>query len=226
MPVPQVKTGQGIYTGNGPGRPRGAKGFRRYMRMEQLARLEATGNYSVLQLAAFFQVTPVTIGLMKAQPEYQRIRDSFVSGVLDTLQDDTRLLFENQLAELKDLVPASLRTLRDTLVRGNSQTASIAERKMAMQAATEVFDREGTFAKVSKSEVHLKDDLNISEQQLVHDELSFLLETADAARAGNNQAAQALDAFVQAAGDKDSQVEMAKHINLEDFTVKPGSMTQ
>ena len=226
MPAPQTRTGQGIYTGQGPGRPKGAKGYRRYMRMEQLARLDATGNYSLTQLAAFFGVTTATIGLMKAQPEFQRMRDSFISGVLDTLQDDSRLVIENQLQELKDLVPSSLRTLRDALIRGNATTASVVERKMAMEAAKEVFDREGTFAKVSKSEVHLKDDLDISEQQMVLDELSFLLETADAARAGNTAAAIALDAFVQAGGNKDAQAEMAKHINIDDFTVPSTQPTQ
>jgi len=189
--------------------------------MEQLARLECTGHYSNIELANFFGVCTQTIVLMKARPEYQRIRASFVTGILDTVAEDSRNLIENQLAELKEMVPASLFTLRNTLVRGNRDSASAHERRLALDAAREVMDRDGTFAKISKSEIKLKDVPNFSEQSRLHDELSFLLQASDAARAGDANAAKALDDFVQSAGDISAQEKIAAAIKFEDLKSSP-----
>lgn len=201
------------------GRKLGGTTFRRQHRMQIMARLESTGNYSVNQLAKHFGLQPATICLMRAQPQYQRLRASYVTGVLDTISDKVENIIEYQTQELEDMVPSSLRVLRDTLQRGISQTASIAERKMALDAAREVFDREGTFAKVSKQEIQVKERISTAEQEAVHDELADLLKSADAARAGDTSASKALDAFVQAAGDKSAQASMLEHIKMEDFTV-------
>lgn len=215
-----------MHNGQKRGRKLGGQNFRRQHRMQIMARLEATGNYSVNALAKHFNLQAQTICLMRAQPEYIRLRASYVTGVIDTVSDTVQTIIEYQTQEMKDMVPASLRVLRDTLVRGTMQTASVVERKMAMDAAREVFDREGTFAKVSKSEVHVKDDMDFSEQKQLHDELSFLLQTADSAKLGNTDSAAALNAFVQAAGDKGAQNEMAKHIKLDDFTIPSDLPTQ
>lgn len=197
--------------------------YRRYIRMEQMARLEATGQFSTTQLAAHFNLAVPTIHIMRAQPEYARMRDSFATGIVDTIQDSARLLVENQLQELQDMVPQSLRVLRDTLVRGVAMSATTQDRKMAVDVAREVLDREGTFAKVSKSEIKVNEIPNISEQQELHDDLLSLFQSADAAKNGDSSAAKVLDSFVSAAGDKTSQAQMAELIKLEDFnpTGKP-----
>lgn len=202
------------------GRNKGSRGYRAYLRMEQLARLESTGMYSNQALAEFFGVNYQTIIVMKARPEYARIRATFQTGILDTIAEDSRTLIVNQVAELKEMVPASLFTLRNTIQRGNRDGATQHERRLALDASKEVFDREGTFAKVSKSEVHVKDDMDFSAQAALHNELSFLLRASDAARAGNDKAANALDQFVQAAGDPTAQEKMASTIKLEDFDPK------
>lgn len=199
------------------GRRKGSRGARSYIRMEQLARLEATGMYSNLQLAEFFDVNPQTIVVMKARPEYARLRATFITGILDTVAEESRLQVENQLAELKEMVPTSLLTLRSTLVRGNRVDASHSERRMALDAAKEVLNREGSFAAVSKTEVKVKDQRDFSEQAKLHDELSALLHLSDSARSGSSDAANALDAFVQSAGGQSAQEKMAETIKLEDF---------
>jgi hypothetical protein len=215
-----------MHNGQKRGRKIGGQNFRRLHRMQIMARLEATGNYSVNALAKHFALQPQTICLMRAQPEYIRLRASYITGILDTVSDTVQTIVEYQTQEMKDMVPASLRVLRDTLVRGTMQTASVVERKMALDAAREVMDREGTFAKVSKSEVHVKDEMDFGEQKQLHDELSFLLQSSDSAKTGNTDAATALAAFVQAAGDKGAQDEMSKHIKLDDFTIPQGRPTQ
>lgn len=199
------------------GRKKGSRGYRSYIRMEQLARLEATGMYSNLDLADFFGVDKQTIVVMKARPEYARIRATFQTGVLDTIAEESRLLVENQLEELREMVPTSLLTFRNVLQRGNRDAATQHERRLALDAAKEVMDREGTFAKVSKSEVKVKDEIDLSHQARLHNELSFLLKASDAARTGDSAAANALDAFVSSAGDKTTQEKMAANIKLEDF---------
>jgi hypothetical protein len=201
--------------GNISSKPIKGRSWRSYLRMEIVARLEATGMYSNDQIAHFIGVHVQTLIYMKARPEYQRMRISFATGVLDTVDKDVRLEMDNQIAELKDMVPFALRTLRDTLIRGNSSDSTLAERKLALEASRDVMDREGTFAKVSRAEVKVSKDVDLEKEKQVQTDLLAMLSAADAAKRTNDTSI--LDAFVNSSGSKDVQEQMKKNINLEDF---------
>jgi hypothetical protein len=205
--------------GNPSNKPQTGRNWRSYIRMEQLARLEATGSYSNIQLAAYFGVTLATIQVMKARPEYQAARIAHATGVLNTISNESLKDVENQTAEIKDMVPLALRTLRDALVRGNAQTASVQERKLAMDASREILDREGQFAKVSRSEIKVSPEVDLERQTQIHDELRDILNAADVARATGDTTK--LDEFVKSAGDHAAQDRMKANINLEDFRGGP-----
>lgn len=207
--------------GNQSVKPVPGRNYRSYLRMEMLARLEATGQFSNIQLAAYFKITLASLLYLKARPEYESMRIAHQTGVLNTISNTAMMDIENQTAEIKDMVPLALRTLRDALIRGNSLTSTVQERKLAMDASREILDREGEFAKVSKSEIHLKDVPNLERQTQIHDELRDILNAADEARATGDTSA--LDEFVKAAGDSEAQDRMKGNINLADFNAKPGA---
>lgn len=208
------------YTASGrlSAKPVKGRNFRSYLRMEQLARLEATGLYSNTQIAAFFGVHPQTLIYIKARPEYQAIRMAHTTGVLDSLTNETRLLVENQIDELKDLVPSALRTLRDTLTRGNAATATPSERKLAFEASREVMDREGTFAKVSRAEITVNEEVDLEREKQVSTDLLAMLNMAHEAKRTDDPTI--LDAFVNSTGSRATQEQMAQNIKLEDFNPK------
>lgn len=205
------------FTGSGKLSAKPAKGrnFRSYLRMEQLARLEATGLYSNKQIAAFLNVHTQTLIMIKSRPEYHAIRMALTTGVLTTLTDEARLLIDNQIEELKELVPAALSTLRSTLIRGNALGATPSERKLAFEASREVFDREGTFAKVARAEITVTDEVDLEREQAINDDLLAMLNVAHEAKRQDDPSI--LDAFVNSSGSKDVQLKMAERIKLEDF---------
>ena len=207
--------------GNISSKPVPGRNWRSYLRMEVVARLESTGLYSNDQIAQFLGVHVQTLIYMKARPEYQRMRISFATGVLDAVDKDTRLSMDNQIAELKDMVPTALRTLRDTLIRGNASDASLAERKLALEASRDVMDREGTFAKVSRAEVKVSKEVDLEREREVQNDLLAMLGAADAAKKANDTSI--LDAFVNSTGSREVQENMKKNINLADFKPAPNT---
>lgn len=194
------------------------RSYRSYLRMEQLARLEATGLYSNKQIAAFLNVHTQTLIIMKSRPEYHAIRMALTTGVLDNLTNEARMMIDNQIDELKDLVPQALSTLRSTLIRGNRIDATPSERKMAFEASREVFDREGTFAKVARAEITVSDEVDLEREQAINDDLLAMLNVAHEAKRTDDPTI--LDAFVNSSGSKDIQAKMAERIKLEDFDPK------
>lgn len=207
-------------TGRLSSKPIKGRNFRSYLRMEQLARLEATGLFSNEQIATFMGVHVQTLIYIKARPEYQAMRMAHTTGVLNNLTNEARLIVDNQVEELRDLVPTALRTLRDTLVRGNAAGASHADRKLAFEASREVFDREGTFAKVQRAEITVNDEPDLNKEQELSNDLLTMLNIAHEAKRTDDPSI--LDAFVNSTGSKETQQKMAEHIKLEDFNPPAG----
>lgn len=190
-----------------------ARYFRSHLRMEQALRLELTGIYSNTEIARFLGIQVGTLIVLKARPEYQRKRAELLTGAIDTFVDMTRTQTETLLYEVRDLVPPALATLRNALVRGNRLDASRDERRMALDAAKEVMDREGTLAKVSKTSVTVKNEISFQEQESIETDLLAMMQKAQ--EQGSQE--KILDSFVSAGGDLEVQNKMKQTIKLEDF---------
>jgi hypothetical protein len=215
--------------GNTSVKPKPGRYFRRHLRMEQAARLEASGQFSNNEIARLLHVSLPTLHQMKAQPEYLNKRAELSTGVVCDLDTGLRQDAENLRREIQDMLPSALRTLRNAVQRGAVNNAPVQDIKIGMEAAKEIMDREGTFSKVSKSEIKIKEAPNLVLHEQTEVDLLKLLQDAQRQREveedvnGEKQKVSrteqtiTLDAFVSAAGDKDAQERMKNFIKLEDF---------
>jgi hypothetical protein len=141
---------------------------RRRLKMERIARLEIAG-YIDEEIGCAIGITKQYVSMLRRTPEYVGIRMEIASGVLS---EADRLLLQDQEAtyeQLKQLVPSAMLTIKNTL--HNSRNP-----KLQFDAAKEILDREGTFAKVSKSEVKLKDKFEFEENTLIVTDLLAALQ--------------------------------------------------
>lgn len=212
-------------TGNTSVKPRKGRYFRRHLRMEQAARLEASGQFSNNEIAKILNVNLCTLHQMKAQPEYLTKRAELATGVVVDLQEGLRTDADNLRREIQDMLPSALRTLRNAVQRGAVNNAPINDIKVGMEAAKEIMDREGTFSKVSKSEIKIKESPNLAVFEQTETDLLKLLQDAQKAReieesgerVSRTEQTIVLNSFISSAGDKSSQERMAQFIKLEDF---------
>jgi len=214
-------------SGNISVKPRKGRYFRRHLRMEQAAQLEASGQYSNNEIAQILGVQLPTLHQMKAQPEYLIKRAELMTGVVIDLQGGLRADADNLRREIQDMLPSALRTLRNAVQRGAVNNAPINDIKVGMEAAKEIMDREGTFSKVSKSEIKIKEAPNLTILEQTETDLLKLLQDAQAAREitdavsgeklSRTEQAITLSEFISSAGDKSAQARMAQFIKLEDF---------
>lgn len=211
--------------GNVSVKPRKGRYFRRHLRMEQAARLEASGQFSNNEIANILNVQLCTLHQMKAQPEYLIKRAELATGVVVDLQEGLRADADNLRREIQDMLPSALRTLRNAVQRGAVNNAPITDIKVGMEAAKEIMDREGTFSKVSKSEIKIKEAPNLSVFEQTETDLLKLLQDAQKTRefeeSGTKtirtEQAITLGEFISSAGDKSAQERMAQFIKLDDF---------
>lgn len=214
-------------SGNTSVKPRKGRYFRRHLRMEQACRLEASGQFSNNEIAKVLNVSIYTLHQMKAQPEYLAKRAELSTGVVVDLQEGLRTDADNLRREIQDMLPSALRTLRNAVQRGAVNNAPINDIKVGMEAAKEIMDREGTFSKVSKSEIKIKEAPNLKVFEQTETDLLKLLQDAQKAReiedaisgekVSRTEQAITLGEFISSAGDKSSQERMAQFIKLEDF---------
>jgi hypothetical protein len=214
--------------GNISVKPKLHRSWRRHIRMEQAARLEASGQFSNNEIARILNIKVITLHQMKAQPEYLAKRAELATGVVVDLQDGLRTDAENLRREIQDMLPSALRTLRNAVQRGAVDNAPVADLKVGMEAAKELLDREGTFQKVSKTEVKIKEIPNFAQNQRTEEDLLSLLAQAQAMRESEeahedgskvkkSEQTIVLGEFVSSSGNKDAQERMKAYIKLEDF---------
>jgi hypothetical protein len=211
--------------GNTSVKPKAGRYFRRHIRMEHAARLEASGQFSNNEIARLLDVSLPTLHQMKAQPEYLAKRAELATGVVCDLDTGLRQDTENLRRELQDMLPSALRTLRNAVQRGAVNNAPVQDIKVGMEAAKEIMDREATFSKVSKSEIRVREVPNLAMHEQTEVDLLQLLRDAQKQReveesgvkVNRSEQTITMEAFISAAGDKDAQEQMKNFIKLEDF---------
>lgn len=211
--------------GNTSVKPKAGRYFRRHIRMEHAARLEASGQFSNNEIARLLDVSLPTLHQMKAQPEYLAKRAELATGVVCDLDTGLRQDTENLRRELQDMLPSALRTLRNAVQRGAVNNAPVQDIKVGMEAAKEIMDREATFSKVSKSEIRVREVPNLAMHEQTEVDLLQLLRDAQKQREveesgvkiNRSEQTITMEAFISSAGDKDAQERMKNFIKLEDF---------
>lgn len=212
--------------GNTSVKPKAGRYFRRHLRMEHAARLEASGQFTNNEIARLLDINIGTLHQIKAQPEYLQKRAELTTGVVCDLDSGLRQDAENLRREIQDMLPSALRTLRNAVQRGAVNNAPVQDIKIGMDAAKEIMDREGTFSKVSKSELRIKEVPNLMMNDQTETDLLQLLKDAQKEReveestgvkTMRTEQSITMSDFISAAGDKDAQERMKGYIKLEDF---------
>lgn len=109
--------------------------------MIQAVRLEAA-LYKDPEIAAFLKMTPAGLAQMKMDPEYDIMRMQVASGVASSAEEELLKDQEYKYEQLRNLVPQALTNLFD-LARSQNE-------HIKLKATSEILDREGTIAKVSR----------------------------------------------------------------------------
>lgn len=119
---------------------------RRFMKMERIARLELQG-YSDVEIAIAVGITKQYVSMLRRTKEFIQVRTQIASGVLLTLDTDVDEAIQMSQEQLKAAVPNAVQILKNTMLD------STLNPRLRFDAAKEICDREGTFVKISKSEV-------------------------------------------------------------------------
>lgn len=121
--------------------------WKRALKIERIARLSADpAGYSNEQIANMLNCDKQTIVLIRQTPEYHAKMIEIASGVVSQYDAQLRENVDNMRDELRTMIPSSMMVIRNAL---SGRYGS----NIQFKAATEVLDREGTNAKVSKSTV-------------------------------------------------------------------------
>ena len=155
---------------------------KRYMRIERLCRLELSGHTE--DEMAFHQgISKVRVNQLKRTPEYISLRTQLASGIVS--QADRNMLEDIDANHqiVKDMVPEALLAVRDAILDRNNPA-------LRLRAAQDLLDREGTLAKVSKSEVKAHVEYDFAQHETVSNSLLDALKQTESGRTtilGNKQ---------------------------------------
>lgn len=145
--------------------------WKRALKIEKIARLsiDPTG-YSNEQIGNMLHCTAQTVVLIRQLPEYHAKMIEVQSGITSPWDQQLREDTDTSRAEMKSMVPSAMMVIRNALLSKNEN--------VRMKAAMEVFDREGTHAKVSKSSVALVTTPNMEVDANVASNIMALLAAA------------------------------------------------
>ena len=159
--------------GNLSSRPLKGKRFQDMARLERLCRIDiaiATAGIPVpdSDIALMLGRSEYLIRRMRKKVEYLRFRTAIQTGVALETEVSAAEMVEYHKTRFRDMLPDALRVIADELTK---PAATIAERKLKVELARDVIDREGSFPKISRTDVHAKIDHNYDAIDSVSSEL-------------------------------------------------------
>jgi hypothetical protein len=138
-------------------KPREGVQFKTEMMLEKLVRFDIAkaNGASVLDedLARIFGRSQRYLNVIRKQTSYLTKRMELTTGIGGMIQGSVELTIARQRQYLKDLMPTAMRVFADALC---AKPTSFAEKRMQIDLAKEVMDREGSFPKISKTDSHIK----------------------------------------------------------------------
>ena|ERR1700744_6221531 len=187
------------------------KTWKRILRIEKAARLTALGVFSDGDIARQIGITQVTLSVLKQTPEFKSKMIELQTGVIAQTDLEVRESYEFQREEIKSMVPLALMRLRTLALSKNEN--------IAYKAATEILDRDGDHAKVSRSSVTIEDKTDSTAANAVAADIMAILRGQPAQ--SQPDVDNTMEEFTKGAMDSESQTNlMADVINgttLEDI---------
>ena len=198
--------------------------WKRYMRVERIARLDLAG-FTETEIAFSQGITVVRVNQLKRTPEYVAIRLQCATGIIAQADRNMFADIDANHQVIKDMVPEALLALRDTILDRNNPA-------LRLRAAQDLLDREGTLAKVSRTEVKAHIEYDFTQHEGVANSLLDALQQTEAGRSTNNNENNIIDLkdlgindFSSAGLGKESQRNLQQALDLiNNFTVtEPGT---
>lgn len=123
--------------------------FRKQKRFETIIRLENAG-LGEQAIATMLCISVNRLRYLKKDPDYLSARIRITHGIITDHEASLSQIKEQRKEILTQSLPAALQVLANELL---APAISLAERKHKVEVARDLLDREGTFAKVSRTEV-------------------------------------------------------------------------
>ena len=127
--------------------------WRRLIRIEKAALLTLRG-FPNDAIAMHIGIHPQTLIYLKQTREFKSRMIALQTGVIEQHDIAVREDEEYQRQELKSMVPLALLKLKELAMSSNQQ--------IAYKASQDILDREGTHAKVSRTAIDIKEQVNLS----------------------------------------------------------------
>jgi hypothetical protein len=115
-----------------------------------LAKLQGAGIADV-DIARILNRSVYSLARIRTKLDYLKIRTETTTGIPAGGYEYVNMSLAQRREMLRDAVPSALRVMVDILENKPSDTLG---RRLQVEIAKEVLDREGTLAKVSKAEIH------------------------------------------------------------------------
>jgi len=181
--------------------------YKRRLKIERIVRLTAAG-YTDDEIAIALRIHKAYVSMLRRTPEYIAIRTEVHTGIISEEDRFLREDLANMRAELREMVPAALIAIRDTIYDKSNP-------KLRFEAAKEIMDREGSIIKVSKTEVKLPTVQDFSKHDLIAEDLLGALQAAT-----STAITDSLDEFVKTSVDAVAQERLHKNLDLNTLDVK------
>lgn len=195
------------------------RGWRTFLKIRLIAIFEAQG-FSDTEIAFALKITPQYVRNLKNTPEYIGAKVTAATNVLSQAEKDALASLEARQQVLKDMVPDALHAIRDTLINS-------ANPALRLKAAQDLLDREGSLAKVSRTEVSLPKEHDYDQHDQVTTNLLEALKAinapkqqeqekilADDNNSSEAQETQGIDEFVNTSLNEDQQKMMQDAMDL------------
>lgn len=181
--------------------------WRRIMRIEKAALLTSKGIFNNEQIAAHIGIHPQTLVYLKQTPEFKARMIALQTGVIEQHDIAVREDEEYQRQELKSMVPLALMKLKELAMSHNQH--------IAYRASQDILDREGTHAKVSRTAIDVKEQVNLSVVNQVANSIMDILANAKHSESDVKQDEVTAE-FTRGATDSTSQIYlMEEQINKD-----------
>lgn len=123
--------------------------FKKLQRLEKIVRLEAAG-FGEGAIASMLCISVPRLRYIKKSPDYLNARIKITHGIIVDMDSNLDMIKSQRREMLTQMLPAALQVLVNEI---QSQGTTLAERKHKVALAQDILDREGQFAKISKTEI-------------------------------------------------------------------------
>ena len=127
-------------------------------RIEKLVRMDlAIAQGALLQDVDIARVLNCSIHMVRRlrnKREYLQLRMEYTTGISTRAEDTVETMITIRRQQMRDMLPQAFKVVADALTSNNTPMS------IKAKIALEVMDREGTFPKISRTDVHAKVEHN------------------------------------------------------------------